>query len=440
MSYADEIWANTLSYIKQEITEVGFKTWFSSINRVEKKGSSFIIFVPTDFNKEILQTRYLPLIKNSLLVASNEDLLIDILVEGEASHQPMAAKQTSSAEIYNNLNPKYTFDTFVVGSSNSLAHAASVAVAESPSKKYNPLFIYGGVGLGKTHLSHAIGHYILNNNPNAKVCYVTMDKFLDEFINSIKDKNTESFKYKYRTVDVLIIDDIQFIMKKESTQEEFFHTFNELYQADKQIIITSDRPPREIKTLEERLRSRFESGLICDIQSPDIETRIAIISNITKEHNTDIPQEIITYVAENIKSNIRELEGALNRIFALSELSKREINMDLAREALKDYLIGSKTRIINCDTVINEVTRYFDLGPDELKSKLKTKDLSFYRQIAMYICRELTELSLPKIGEEFGGRDHTTVMHAIKKITEQQKNNLTLKNTIHEIISNIKEG
>ena len=436
MRNTEEIWQKTLEIIKQEISEVGFNTWFSSVYDVSVSGNTLSFMVDGDFIKEIIETRYMRLLKNAVSFAAGEEFEIKILLPGETKKA-----EEVSAPLYDagNLNSKYTFDTFVVGSSNSFAHAAAVAVAEAPAKKYNPLFIYGGVGLGKTHLSHAIGHHILRTNPESKVCYVTMDRFLDEFINSIKEENTEEFRNRYRNVDVLIIDDIQFIIKKERTQEEFFHTFNALFQANKQIIITSDRPPKEIATLEARLRSRFESGLICDIQSPDVETRIAIIENIVSGSNVLIPHDIIVFIAENIQSNIRELEGALNRIIALSELAKKEITLDLAREALKDFMFIGKKKIITTDEVIKEVARYFEVRPDEIRGKLKTKELSFYRQIGMYITRELTENSLPKIGEDFGGRDHTTVMHAIKKVSGIVKENINIKSAIDEIIGNICE-
>lgn len=331
------------------------------------------------------------------------------------------------------LNPKYTFDSFVIGNSNRFAHAASLAVAESPAKAYNPLFIYGGVGLGKTHLMHAIGHYILQNTPNAKVVYVSSEKFTNELINSIKDDKNEEFRNKYRNVDVLLIDDIQFIAGKERTQEEFFHTFNALYEADKQIILSSDRPPKEIPTLEDRLRSRFEWGLIADIQAPDFETRIAILKKKADVENLDIPNEVMVYIATKIKSNIRELEGALIRIVAYSSLTNREISVDLAAEALKDIISSEQNKQITIELIQDIVCNYFNLKIQELKSSRRTRNIAFPRQIAMYLSRKLTDMSLPKIGEEFGGRDHTTVIHAYEKISNILKKDESLRNVIDDL-------
>ncbi len=319
------------------------------------------------------------------------------------------------------LNPKYTFDSFVIGNSNRFAHAASLAVAESPAKAYNPLFIYGGVGLGKTHLMHAIGHYILNNNPKSQVVYVSSEKFTNELINSIKDDKNVEFRNKYRNIDILLVDDIQFIAGKERTQEEFFHTFNALYEANKQIIISSDRPPKEIPTLEDRLRSRFEWGLIADIQAPDFETRMAILKKKADVEKLNIPNEVMVYIATKIKSNIRELEGALIRIVAFSSLTNKEISVDLASEALKDIISSKQTRQVTIDIIQEVVANYYNLKIEDLKSARRTRNIAFPRQIAMYLSRKLTDMSLPKIGEEFGGRDHTTVIHAYEKISNNLK-------------------
>ncbi len=319
------------------------------------------------------------------------------------------------------LNPKYTFDSFVIGNSNRFAHAASLAVAESPAKAYNPLFIYGGVGLGKTHLMHAIGHYILHNNPKSQVVYVSSEKFTNELINSIKDDKNVEFRNKYRNIDILLVDDIQFIAGKERTQEEFFHTFNALYEANKQIIISSDRPPKEIPTLEDRLRSRFEWGLIADIQAPDFETRMAILKKKADVEKLNIPNEVMVYIATKIKSNIRELEGALIRIVAFSSLTNKEISVDLASEALKDIISSKQTRQVTIDIIQEVVANYYNLKIEELKSARRTRNIAFPRQIAMYLSRKLTDMSLPKIGEEFGGRDHTTVIHAYEKISNNLK-------------------
>ncbi|HCQ90034.1 MAG TPA: chromosomal replication initiator protein DnaA, partial [Clostridium sp.] len=319
------------------------------------------------------------------------------------------------------------------------AHAASLAVAESPAKAYNPLFIYGGVGLGKTHLMHAIGHYIQNVNSKSKVVYVSSEKFTNELINSIKDDKNVEFRNKYRNVDVLLIDDIQFIAGKERTQEEFFHTFNALYEADKQIILSSDRPPKEIPTLEDRLRSRFEWGLIADIQAPDFETRIAILKKKADVENLNIPNEVMVYIATQIKSNIRELEGALIRIVAYSSLTNREINVDLATEALKDIISSRNTRQITIELIQDIVSSYYNLKIEDFKSSRRTRNVAFPRQIAMYLSRKLTDTSLPKIGEEFGGRDHTTVIHAYEKISQSLKKDENLQNTVTELTKKINQ-
>jgi chromosomal replication initiator protein len=333
----------------------------------------------------------------------------------------------------NILNPKYLFDTFVIGSGNRFAHAASLAVAEAPAKAYNPLFIYGGVGLGKTHLMHAIGHYVLEHKPNAKVVYLSSEKFTNEFINSIRDNKAVEFRNKYRNVDVLLIDDIQFLAGKESTQEEFFHTFNTLHEESKQIVISSDRPPREIPTLEDRLRSRFEWGLITDITPPDLETRIAILRKKAKAEGLDIPNEVMLYIANQIDTNIRELEGALIRVVAYSSLINKDINADLASEALRDIIPSSKPKVITILEIQRTVGEHFSVKLEDFKAKKRTKSVAFPRQIAMYLSRELTDYSLPKIGEEFGGRDHTTVIHAHEKISKLMQTDLQLQKQMKEL-------
>lgn len=335
------------------------------------------------------------------------------------------------------LNPKYIFSTFVIGNSNRLAHAASLAVSEAPAQVYNPFFIYGGVGLGKTHLMHAIGHRIKENNPNMKVVYISSEKFTNELINSIISGNPESFRQRYRNIDVLLVDDIQFLSKKEHTQEEFFHTFNTLHDANKQIIISSDRPPREIQTLEDRLRSRFEWGLITDIQPPDLETRIAVLRKKAMIENINVPNEVIVYIASRIENNIRELEGALIRVVAYASLNNQPIDIDLATEALKDIFPNGRPKQITTDLIKEIVATYFKLKLDDLSAKKRTRNVAFPRQIAMYLCRELTETSLPKIGEIFGGRDHTTVIHAHDKIHRERNADAKLNNTVKELIKRI---
>jgi len=341
-------------------------------------------------------------------------------------------------ESYNNLNPKYTFDTFVIGSNNNLAHAAALAVADSPAEVYNPLFIYGGVGLGKTHLMHSVAHYILENNPEARVMYVTSEKFTTELIQSIRNKTTMEFKDKYRNIDVLLIDDIQFISGKESTQEEFFHTFNALHEAKKQIIISSDRPPKEIKTLEERLLSRFEWGIIADIQSPDYETRMAILNKKTEADGISLEPSILEYIAANVKSNIRELEGSLNKLIALSRLKKKEITMELAMEAIQDYVSADAGHTVTPSYIVDIVADHFSLTPQEIYSKNRSNKIAYPRQIAMYMCRRYLNMSLVDIGKAIGGKDHTTVMHALKKIEDDiAKNDASLQNVLDVLVKKL---
>ena len=420
----DDLWAKTLEIMQNELTEVSFNTWIKSICPIEITGDTIKLSVPNDFTREILEGRYKDLLINAIKVANNKEYKIEFLIGNEeAITKSETPKQnivmsSPSDNMQAVLNPKYTFDSFVIGNSNRFAHAASLAVSESPAKAYNPLFIYGGVGLGKTHLMHAIGHYILNKNPKARVAYISSEKFTNELINSIKDDTNEEFRSKYRNVDVLLIDDIQFIAGKERTQEEFFHTFNALHDANKQIILSSDRPPKEIPTLEDRLRSRFEWGLIADIQPPDFETRIAILKKKADEENLDIPNDVLGYIANTIKSNIRELEGALIRIVAFSSLTNKEISVDLALLALRDIIANRSSKAITIEYIQEVVANYFNVTVDDLKSARRTKSITYPRQIAMYLCRKNTDNSLPKIGEEFGGRDQTTVIHAYEKISD----------------------
>lgn len=432
----NDLWQRILNLLKNELTEISFNTWIKTIDPISLNSNTINLAVPAEFNKGILESRYQTLIKNAIKQVTFKEYSINFVVPSQENMEKYTnnmENNTNEDMLVSILNPKYTFDTFVIGNSNRFAHAAALAVAEAPAKAYNPLFIYGGVGLGKTHLMHAIGHYILNQNPALKVLYVSSEKFTNELINAIKDDKNEEFRSKYRNIDILLIDDIQFIGGKERTQEEFFHTFNALYEANKQIILSSDKPPKEITTLEERLRSRFEWGLIADMQAPDLETRIAILRKKAQLENLDVPNDVMVFIADKIASNIRELEGALNRVIAYSSLTENEITTDLATEALKDILTASKARIINCSSIQEAVARYFDIRPEEFKSKRRTRDIAYPRQIAMFLCRDLTDMSLPKIGEEFGGRDHTTVIHACEKILEEVSSNSETKRTINEL-------
>jgi chromosomal replication initiator protein len=433
-----ENWDNILKVLKVEImSEVSYNTWIAGLVPIGTRGGVFYIDVPNELTLDILRQRYKVLIKEAVKHVLDEDIEVDYVIGGLPDIAPSVETKSAAAvpEVQKSntgtLNTKYTFDSFVIGNSNRFAHAASVAVAESPANAYNPLFLYGGVGLGKTHLMHAIGHHILTQNPRANVVYVSSEKFTNELINSIRyDKNAE-FRNKYRNVDVLLVDDIQFIAGKESTQEEFFHTFNELYEARKQIIISSDRPPNEIPTLEDRLRTRFAWGLQADIQAPDFETRIAILKKKAETENYVVSSEVMVYIATKIKSNIRELEGALIRVMAYSSLTNnKNITVDLAAEALKDIISSTQSKSITIDLIQDVVSNYYNMSIQELKSQRRTRNVAFPRQIAMYLSRKLTDMSLPKIGEEFGGRDHTTVIHAYEKISEALKTDDALAGAI----------
>ena len=436
-------WDEILLNIKEDhdISEVSYKTWLLPLKPHTVKNNILYIVLPDELFLGYVKKRYEFLLKYTIEEVIGFQCEIEFLIQNQIPEEPTGKKliqNTSSTvspiTIQNaNLNPRYTFDSFVVGKNNNLAHAASLAVAESPGEIYNPLFIYGGVGLGKTHLMHSVAHFILKNNPKAKILYVTSEKFTNELIDAIRNKNnisTTEFREKYRNNDVLLIDDIQFIIGKESTQEEFFHTFNALYEAKKQIIISSDRPPREIETLEDRLRSRFEWGLTVDIQQPDYETRMAILRKKEELEGYNIDNEVIKYIASNVKSNIRELEGALTKIVALSKLNKREINIELAEEALKDLISPNAVKEVTPPLIIDVVAEHFGINSLDIIGQKRSKEMVFPRQIAMFLCGEMTSESLQSIGKSFGGRDHTTIIHGTKKIATELKQDENLKNTI----------
>lgn len=437
-----DLWNNALANIEKKISKPSFETWLKSTKAHSLQGDTLTVTAPNEFARDWLEERYSQLIAGILYDITGEELGVKFIIPQNQNEleddlpipQKRNIKDDDHQELpLNMLNPKYTFDTFVIGSGNRFAHAASLAVAEAPAKAYNPLFIYGGVGLGKTHLMHAIGHYVLDHNPSAKVVYLSSEKFTNEFINSIRDNKAVDFRNKYRNVDVLLIDDIQFLAGKEQTQEEFFHTFNTLHEESKQIIISSDRPPKEIPTLEDRLRSRFEWGLITDITPPDLETRIAILRKKAKAEGLDVPNEVMLYIANQIDTNIRELEGALIRVVAYSSLINKDINADLAAEALKDIIPSSKPRVITIHEIQRVVGEHFNVKLEDFKAKKRTKSVAFPRQIAMYLSRELTDFSLPKIGEEFGGRDHTTVIHAHEKISKLIQSDAQFQKQLNEI-------
>lgn len=441
-----EKWADILLYLKEEheVSDVSYKTWLLPLKIYSIDTNEVVTLLVPDSNfLDYIKKKYGFLLKIAIEEKTGIQCEIVFTVEGkieESVHKNNQllnnSQNTVSPSILQNanLNPKYTFETFVVGANNNLAHAASLAVAESPGEIYNPLFIYGGVGLGKTHLMHSIANFILKNKPGAKILYVTSEKFTNELIDAIRNKNnisTTEFREKYRTNDVLLIDDIQFIIGKESTQEEFFHTFNALHEEKKQIIISSDKPPKEIETLEERLRSRFEWGLTVDIQSPDYETRMAILRKKEELEGYNIDNEVIKYIATNIKSNIRELEGALTKIVALSKLdNNKEINISLAEEALKDIISPGGVKEVTPDLIVQVVAEHFNITPQDICSQKRSKDIVFPRQICMYLCRNMTATSLQAVGKILGGRDHTTIIHGSEKIAAELKTNESLKNKI----------
>ncbi|GKW44309.1 MULTISPECIES: chromosomal replication initiator protein DnaA [unclassified Planococcus (in: firmicutes)] len=448
MEHLDELWSSVLAQVETKISKPSFETWLKSTKLLSYQNETVTISAPNSFARDWLENHYVHLITGILSDLTGDDLLIKFVVpkDQDMDDFQLPAPRVKPGQnehqefLPGMLNPKYTFDTFVIGSGNRFAHAASLAVAEAPAKAYNPLFIYGGVGLGKTHLMHAIGHYVLEHNPDAKVVYLSSEKFTNEFINSIRDNQTVDFRNKYRSVDILLIDDIQFLAGKEQTQEEFFHTFNTLHEESKQIIISSDRPPKEIPTLEDRLRSRFEWGLITDITPPDLETRIAILRKKAKADGLDIPNDVMTYIANSIDSNIRELEGALIRVVAYSSLINRDMSAELAAEALKDIMPNSKPKVITILDIQNAVGSQFNVKLEDFKTKRRTKDIAYPRQVAMYLSREMTDFSLPKIGEEFGGRDHTTVIHAHEKISTMLKDNQQLQQDVKDIRSALGKG
>ena len=427
-----EKWNEILTTVKKEhdISDISFDTWMRPLDVYAVEGNILYILAPFEPMAlgYIQKKYYLPLkVAIGELVSEEYDIQFILPENAKTLNIKKPTKKVSSLNGSNsNLNPNYTFETFVVGNNNRFAQSAALAVAESPGETYNPLYIYGGPGLGKTHLMHSIGHFILDQNPNAKVIYVTSEEFTNEVIESIRNGNASSmtkFRDKYRKVDVLMIDDIQFIIGKESTQEEFFHTFNALQTQGKQIILTSDKPPKEMETLEERIRSRFEWGLMADIGIPDYETRMAILRKKAESDNFDIDDEILNYIANNIKSNVRELEGALNKLLAYHNLCKTDITMDIAQQELQNIITPDKPREVTPQLIIEVVTEHFNISMDQMVSKSRSNDIAKPRQIAMFLCKTMTDSSLDVIGSFLGGRDHSTIIHGIKKVTEEYENN-----------------
>ena len=429
--------------LKEETTKISYETWIEILEIQSADNDHIVLLTSTDFQKNIVSSKYLDLLTNTFNYLTNKDCSVSIVSREEletASNNSDLSDTTKIEAPINyfttNLNPKYTFSTFVVGNNNRFAHAAALAVAEAPASSYNPLFIYGGVGLGKTHLMHAIGNEILRNNKNSKILYVTSEAFTNELINAIKDNTNDQFRNKYRGIDILLIDDIQFIAGKERIQEEFFHTFNTLYESGKQVILSSDKPPKDIPLLEDRLKSRFEWGIIADISNPDYETRLAILRKKAQIDNIIIDDEILSAIATRIDSNIRELEGTLNKLIATASLtSNRQITMEMAEKAIND-IVSQQEKVISATYIQETVGKYFNINPKDLKGSKRSNDITFPRQIAMYLCRNVANMSLPQIGKDFGKRDHTTVMHACNKIEKEIKTNSNTK-LIGESVKNI---
>ncbi|MCK9432085.1 MAG: chromosomal replication initiator protein DnaA [Candidatus Omnitrophica bacterium] len=438
-------WETSLDSLKSRLGETTYSTWIAPLKILAQDEQSITLGAPDQFFKDWVEKHFRIAIQESLASQGLNNLLVNLVVNSAAEASPEETRipespaRNLSSTLSINLNSRYTFDNFIVGGGNRHAHAYSLAVANAPAKAYNPLFIYGGVGLGKTHLIQAICHQIKQNSGgNTKICYVSSERFTNELIDAIVHRSTAAFRQRYRSLDVLVIDDIHFIAGKESTQEEFFHTFNTLYDAHKQIVFSSDRPPKEITNLQERLVSRFGWGLATDVQPPDLETRIAILKKKIEREPVNIPDEVIFFIAQLIKTNIRELEGALIRTIAYSLLEEAPVTLDLTKEVLKD-LLKEPSKLITIDFIQRCVVEEFGVSLQDLKTKRRNKQIVLPRQIAMYLSRELTELSLPEIGELFGGKDHTTVLHSYKKIKEEVNNNPELKEKINKIIQVIKQ-
>ena len=452
----EKVWQEAQTNLKKALTEQTYNTWIHPMKFLGATNDTIVLEVPSSFFQKWVIDKYLSMIKEAISAVTSKEYQIEFHIgeeKPEPKQEPKAEKEHKGAkdkekdkerdrdkdkdkdkksDFVPNLNPKYTFESFVCGASNQFAYAASQAVANKPATNYNPLFIYGGVGLGKTHLVNAIGNQILARNSRAKICYYSSEKFMNEMINSLRYKKMEEFRNKFRKMDLLLIDDIQFMAGKEATQEEFFHTFNALYESHKQIVVTSDKFPKDIPGLEERLRSRFEWGLIADIQPPDIETKIAILKKKSDLHQVNLPDDVALFLAAGATSNIRELEGMLIRLEAFASLTGNEITLSMAREVMKDIIV-EKTRDITVEMIQKHVADHFRIKVSELKSDKRIKTLVVPRQIAIYICRELTKASYPEIGDKFGGKDHSTIIHSVKKIEKQMAADADFKGTVEDI-------
>lgn len=432
-SLNDQMWKEILIFIEREIGN-SYNFWFNNVD-YEIKGNEFYLKFPNEFMKDHVKNRYGAVIENAIKEITLQNYKIDY---GLSERSIVDVNPNDDGGT--NLIKRYTFDNFVVGKSNEFPHAAAVSVAESPGSFYNPLFIYGSSGLGKTHLMHAIGNYLLDKDPNFRPMYVSSEQFTNELVEALRKDTTPEFRDKYRNVDILLVDDIQFLIGKEGIQEEFFHTFNVLYQNQKQIVVTSDKPPKDLKGLENRIITRLGGGLIADIMSPDLETRIAILRNKNEQEGFEISDAVIDYIAENIDSNIRELEGALLRIVAYSNLTSKEVDLEMAQNVLKDILKEQERIIVDAPRIKEKVSEVYGISIKDMESKKRPKDIAYARQVAMYLCRMMTEMSLPKIGAEFGGRDHTTVIHAVDKITKEVKTDPDTKKTISDLQKMIKSN
>ena len=419
-----ELWSKAKDLLKDETTVITYQTWIQPLELKSVNNNVIILVASNPFQKDTIESRYLTLLTNTFNFITNKkcNVIIQLKDEEDTLTINTPSFQNTKTLINSGLNPKYTFDTFVVGSNNKFAQAAAMGVADNPGSKYNPFFIYGGVGLGKTHLMHAIGNQILMNSPNTTILYVTSETFTNQLINALRDQATEKFREKYRNIDVLLIDDIQFIANKKSTQEEFFHTFNTLYESGKQIVLSSDKPPKDIELLEDRLKSRFDWGLIADISNPDFETRLAILRKKTQLDNIIIDDEILSAIATRVDTNIRELEGTLNKLIAKASLTNSPITMEMTEKAINDIVV-KQDKVISSEYIQDVVGKYFSVSPADLRGAKRSNDVTFPRQIAMYLCRNVAQMSLPQIGIDFGKRDHTTVMHACTKIENEIKTN-----------------
>ncbi len=435
---AEEIWAKVLELMSVEVSKIAFTTWIKPISPVMIDDKKIVLKVPHDVNREMIMTKYISLLSNCIKEVTDKKFDIEIILESEDTGKINNTKKKDEGIP---LDPNLSFETFIVGKNSNVAYAAALAVAELPGGKYNPLYLFGGSGLGKTHILQAIGNYFKENYPEKKVLYTTSERFTYELVTAIHEKTNQAFRDKYRNVDLLLIDDVQYLSKTELALEEFFHTFNALHDAGKQIILTCDRMPSEIPQLPERLVSRFNSGLTVDIQPPDYETRMAILQSKFERESLTLGTEAIEFIASNIRSNVRDLEGAVSRIELYAGIKRvAEVDLDLVMEAINDIVASQGVKVADIPLIIKEVERYFSLSEGALVSKKRSQDIALPRQIAMYLCREILDSSFPKIGDEFGGRDHTTVMHSVKKIQSELKDDKNMKTCVDEITVNIKSN